>query len=67
MLWLHYNHKMSTSFHKNRLISIHQPVGRRQIVFVGFVVRIIWRNYSWLSPTYLSLCQDGIHGWNHFT
>jgi len=43
LLWLHHNHKMSISFHKNGLVSSHQTVGR-WFIFMCFVVRIFWWN-----------------------
>jgi len=44
LLWLHHNHKMSISCHKNALVSIHhhQSVGG-WLIFAYFVVRIFWR------------------------
>jgi len=41
LLWLHNNHKMSISYHKNELVSSHQTVGR-WFSFMCFVVRIFW-------------------------
>jgi len=39
LLWIHNNHKMSISCHKNELVSSHQTVGR-WFIFMCFVVRI---------------------------
>jgi len=64
LLWLHHNHKMCISYHKNGLDSSHQIVGR-WFIFMCFVIRIIDET-SWLSTASLSLCQDGIRGSNHF-
>ena len=64
LLWLHHSHKMSISYHKNRLVSSHQIVGR-WLIFMCFVVRT-FDETSWLSTAYLSLCHDGIRGWSHF-
>ena len=62
LLWLHHNHKISISDHKNGfIVSCHQSVGRW---FMCFVVRIFWWNQlaiksllvsvsrwnSWLEP-----------------
>jgi len=41
--WLHHNHKMSISYHKNGLVSSHQTV-RRWFIFMCFVVRMFWWN-----------------------
>ena len=43
LLWLHHNHKMSISYHKNGLVSNHQSVSR-WFIFMCFEVRIFWRN-----------------------
>ena len=43
LLWLHPNHKMSISYHKNGLVSSHQTVGR-WFIFMCFVIRIYWWN-----------------------
>ena len=43
LLWLHHNHKMSISYHKNGLVSSHQTV-RRWFIFMCFVVRMFWWN-----------------------
>jgi len=39
LLWLHHNHKMSISYHKNGLVSRQQSVGR-WLIFMCFVARI---------------------------
>ena len=67
LLWLHNNHKTSTNFHKNGLISSHQSFGRWLIFYMFCSTTRILDETSWLSPPCLSLCQDGIRGWNHFT
>jgi len=43
LLWLHHNHKMSISLHKNGLVSSHQTVGK-WFIFMCFVIRIFWWN-----------------------
>ena len=66
LVWLHHNHKMTVSYHKNGLVSSHQTVPR-WFICVCSVVRILYSDEtSWLSTAYLPLCQDGIRGWNHF-
>jgi len=55
---------MSISYHKNGSVSSHQSVGR-WFIFICFVVRI-FDETSWLSTAYLTLCQDGIRGWNYY-
>ena len=39
LLWLHHNHKMPISYHKNGLVSSHQSAGS-WLIFMCFVVRI---------------------------
>ena len=64
LLWLHHNHKMSIRYHKNGLVTSHQTVGK-WFIFICFVIRGFDES-SWLSTAYLTLCHDGIRGWNHF-
>jgi len=56
LLWLHYNHKMSISYHKNWLVSSHQSVGRG-LFFMCFVVRIFWRNYLAINNLLVSVSR----------
>jgi len=63
LLWLHHNHKMSISCHKNGLVSSHQAVGR-WFIFMCFVIKY-FDETSWLSTACLPLCHDGIRGWSH--
>jgi len=67
LLWLHHNHKVSVSYHKADLSVVTNPLAN-VLFFMCFIVRTFWRNCSWLSTAYLSLCQYGIGGWkwNHF-
>ena len=63
LLWLHHNHEVSVSYHKNELVSSHQPVGRW--FFNCFVVRIFSRN--WLTITSLLVSVTGWNSWlKHF-
>jgi len=41
--WLHHNHKMSISFHKNGIVCSHQTV-ERWFIFMCFSIWIFWWN-----------------------
>ena len=59
-LWLHHNHKMPISYHKNGLVSSHQSVGR-WLIFMCFVVRIFRRNELAINSLLVSVSR-----WNSF-
>jgi len=60
LLWLHHNHKMSISYHKNGLGSSHQTVGR-WFIFMCFVIRIFWQN--WLAINSLLVSVSRCNSW----
>jgi len=60
LLWLHHNHKMPISYHKNGLVSSHQCVGR-WLIFMCFVVKIFWRNYLAINSLLVFVSR-----WNSF-
>jgi len=66
LLWLHHNHKMSMSFHKNGLVSNHQSVGKWLIFHVFCSKNTLTKVVGYQQPT--CPCQNGIGGWkwNHF-
>jgi len=59
-LWLHHNHKMPTSYHRNGLVSSHQSVGR-WLIFMCFVIKIFWGNYLAINSLLVSVSR-----WNSF-
>jgi len=52
------------SYHKNGLVSGHQPVGKWFVFLFALLIRT-YDETSSLSTACSSLCQDGICGWNH--
>jgi len=56
---------MSIRYHKNGLASSHQTVGR-WFIYVLCYKNILTKLVGYQQP-FLSLCQDGIRGWNHFS
>ena len=56
LLWLHHNHKISISYHKNGLVSSHQFLGR-WFVFMCFVVRIFWWNLLAINSLLVSVSR----------
>jgi len=56
LLWLHHNHKISISYHKNGLVSSHQFFGR-WFVFMCFLVRIFWWNHLAINSLLVSVSR----------
>jgi len=52
--WLHHNHKMSISYHKNRLVSSRWHRLKKIALWYGY-----FDEASRLPTAYLSLCHDG--------
>jgi len=57
LLWLHNNHKMYMSYHKNGLVNSHQPV-RKRFIFMCFVVRILMKLVGYQQPTCLCVKME---------
>ena len=56
LLWLHHNHKMSISYHKNGLVGSHESVGI-WFIFMCFVTRISWWNKLAINSLLVSVSR----------
>ena len=62
LLWLHHNHKMSISFHKNGLVTSHQTVGK-WFIFMCFVIRMFWwKLVGYQQPSCLCVMMEFVVG-----
>jgi len=61
LLWLHHNHKMSISYHKNGLVSHNQSVGR-WLIFYVFCSKNILKPVGYQQPTCLCVKMEFVVG-----
>jgi len=55
--WLHHNHKMSISYHKNGLVSSHQTVGK-WLIFMFCSKNILMKLVGYKQPTCLCVMME---------
>jgi len=62
LLWLHHNHKISTSDHKNGLVSSHQSVRREFIFYMLCSKNILMKPDGYQQPTCLCVKMEFVVG-----
>jgi len=62
LLWLHHNHKMSISYHKNGLVSSHQSVGRWFIFYVLCSEHVLMKLVGYQQLTCLRVKKEFVVG-----
>jgi len=62
LLWLHHNHKMSISYHKNASVGSHRSVGRWLIFYVFLGKNISTKLIGYQQPTCLCVKMEFVAG-----